>query len=140
MRSGTTMVRSEPQEFDLWRAVRYLRRALKLRCPHCGVGRMFSSWLGMRERCTVCGLRFDRGESDHFIGAYLINLIVAELLVVAGLLLLAAVTWPDVPWDFLTYALAVLIVPAPFITYPFSKAVWLAIDVTFRPVERADIE
>lgn len=47
-----------------------LRRALRLRCPRCGEGRIFASVVRYREheRCGACGLVFDpRGESLIFM-------------------------------------------------------------------------
>jgi uncharacterized protein (DUF983 family) len=125
-------------ELDLRRSARLLGRALRLRCPHCGRGQMFDRWVVMRPFCTHCHIRFDRGEHDFFIGAYLVNLIVAELIVVASIVIGAVVTWPDVPWNLLKYLLLPVAVLFPLLTYPFSKAVWLAIDLTFQPTQDSD--
>ena len=119
-------------------AAQLIQRALLLRCPSCGKGRVLLSWLRMRSRCPECNLRLDRGESDYFVGAYMVNLIVAELIVVAGMLVALFVTWPDVPWDALKWALACTMVPAPFVTFPFSRTLWLAIDLMFRPASIED--
>ena len=43
--------------------VRALRRGLARRCPHCGEGRLFSGWHHL-ERCSVCGLVFERNPGD----------------------------------------------------------------------------
>lgn len=46
------------------------RRALRLRCPRCGVGRIFQSVWSYREheRCGACGFAYDpRGESLAFM-------------------------------------------------------------------------
>jgi uncharacterized protein (DUF983 family) len=108
-------------------------RALRLRCPLCGNAKMFRGWVKMRDYCGHCGFRFDRNEPDYFIGAYTINLIVSELIVVAAMIIVILVTWPNVPWDRLTWTLVACMIPAPLITYPFSKSLWLAIDLTFQP-------
>src|SRR5687768_13108905 len=110
-----------------------LLRALLLRCPSCGGKGILQSWLRVRTRCPECNLRLDRGEPDYFIGAYLVNLIVAELIVVAGMLVVLFMTWPDVPWDAMMWGLVLTMVPAPLITFPFSRTLWLAIDLMFRP-------
>jgi hypothetical protein len=91
-----------------------------------------------RERCPGCALRLDRGERDFFIGAYTINLIVAEMLVFFGGLAVLRLTWPDVPWDALMYGLGGLMVVAPIVLYPFSKQIWLATDLILRPSEPDD--
>src|SRR3954470_13516726 len=110
-----------------------LRGALQRRCPNCGGRPVFRDWAVMLERCPVCRLRFDRGEHDYFLLGYVGNFVGAEL-VIAGLGLLAAIaTWPDVPWTAVGWSLALLMLLFPFATYPFSKTVFLAVDLTFRP-------
>ena len=127
-----------PPELQVGRTVSHLKRALLLRCPNCGVGRMFRRWVQQDPRCTECGLHYERGERDYFIGAYLVNLIIAELAVVAGMVLGMYLTWPNVPWGTLKWVLLPFVVIAPLITYPFSKSLWLAIDLIYRPAEPGD--
>jgi uncharacterized protein (DUF983 family) len=127
-----------PKELDLHRTTTYLARGFRLRCPHCGRGKMFRQWLRQLPHCSVCGLRFERGEHDYFIGAYLVNLIVAELAVVGGILVGMWLTWPDVPWRALKWTLLPVAVLAPLVTYPLSKSLWLAIDLIYRPAEPGD--
>lgn len=113
-------------------------RALARRCPDCGSNGVFRSYFKQRDSCHACGLRFDRGEADFFIGAYTINLIVAEMLVFFGGIAVMLLTWPTVPWNALMYGLAALIVAAPIGLYPFSRQLWLAIDLILRPGEARD--
>jgi uncharacterized protein (DUF983 family) len=120
------------------RTARLTARALSRRCPNCGARNIFSNYLQQRGACPGCSLRLDRGEPDFFIGAYTINLIVAELMVVFGGLAVALLTWPDVPWTGLTWGLAALMVAAPVALYPFSRQLWLACDLVFQPAEDAD--
>lgn len=113
-------------------------RALRLRCPHCGAGRVFTSWFRMRESCPVCGLRFERGEQGYIVGAYMFNIIAAELLfalVAAGVIV---ATWPSPPWTALQWGGAALMIAAPLICYPFSKTLFLAFDLLFRPARPED--
>jgi|SRR5687767_8742073 len=113
-------------------------RALRLRCPNCGQGKMFRRWLLAIPVCTSCGFHFNRGEDDYYIGAYTINLIIAELIVVAAFVSAAVYTWPDVPWEKLPWMLLPGAILAPLITYPFSKSLWLGVDLLFRPAEPND--
>jgi uncharacterized protein (DUF983 family) len=122
------------------RATALLARALRLRCPNCGRGRMFESWFRMRERCDTCGLVYERGEHDYFIGAYLLNLIIAELHIAVLLLVLVLATWPEVPWTTLMWVIGLLTIPGIFVTFPFSRSLWLALDLVFRPAEASDFE
>lgn len=134
----TMLHKREPEELQFQRGLRLLGRAFRLRCPNCGEGALFRRWIRLRTACDGCGLNFERGEHDHFLGAYLLNFIIAELLVVAGLVGVMLLTWPAVPWTGLTWGLALLVVPAPLFTYPFSRAVWLALDLQFQPSRPGD--
>lgn len=111
-----------------------LRRALGRRCPSCGAKGAWKSWLVMRERCPACGVRLDRGEPDAFLGAYLVNLVVAELAVAILCLVLLVVTWPRTPWTAMLYGAAVMAVLAPIVFYPMTRTAWIAIDMIIRPV------
>ncbi len=123
-----------------WARLRTLTaRALRLRCPNCGGGPVRASWLKRLPGCPVCGLRLDRGENDYFIGAYLLNLIVAEVLLFVGLLGVVALTWPDPPWDAIQYGGIALMIVAPLVTYPFTELLWLAFDLAFRPLTPAEL-
>ena len=113
-------------------------RALRLSCPNCGKSGQLKSWLKVKPHCDNCGLKFDRGEHDYFIGAYTINLIAAELIVVIAFVIGMFVTWPDVPWDGLMWGLAPLAILAPVITLPLARSLWLGLDLVFRPPEPTD--
>jgi uncharacterized protein (DUF983 family) len=109
-------------------------RALRWRCPNCGGRPVRSSWMRRLPGCPVCGLRLDRGENDYFIGAYLLNLVVAELIIAFGLLAVLIGTWPTPPWDGIQYAGVALMLLMPLVTYPFAELIWLAVDLCFRPL------
>ncbi len=113
-------------------------RALLLRCPSCGGGPLFHSWLRMRERCPVCGLRTERGEDGYVVGAYMFNIVAAELLWAAVILGIGILTWPSPPWDLLLYGGGAMMLATPFLCYPFSKTVFLAFDLVFRPADETE--
>lgn len=113
---------------------RLLGRALLLRCPHCGGRGIFASFFALKPNCPSCGLRIERGESDYFVGAYLFNLIAVELILFFCVCGFVVVTWPDVPWDLLTWVTAVLMLSGCFLCYPFAKTTWLAVDLAIRPL------
>lgn len=94
----------------------------------------------MRPSCPRCHLKLDRGEADYFLGSYTLNFVAAELFVVATAVVVMVTTWPDVPWKGLQYGLYALVVPFPILSYPFSKTLWLAIDLWFRPLTLSDLE
>ena len=124
--------RSEPARRSAWQAI---ARAVRRRCPRCGAPGVWSSFLRTRPVCPTCGLRFDRGESDYFYGAYLLNFVAAELVPVIVFVVALIVTWPSPPWNLLTAVTVVLAIVAPIVLYPTTKALWLALDLILRPRE-----
>lgn len=115
-----------------------LWRALRLKCPHCGGGSLFTGFFGMKKRCPTCWVLLERGEGDYFIGAYTLNLIAVEVLLAAVGSLVVVMTWPNPPWTALQYGGVVLSVIGAVASYPFAKTTWLAVDMAFRPPIRAD--
>ena len=41
-----------------------LARGVRLRCPHCGQGALFSGWAHHLDSCSVCGLVYERNPGD----------------------------------------------------------------------------
>lgn len=107
-------------------------RALALRCPACGAGGLVRRWVRVTTACHRCGLRTDRGEHDHFLGAMAVNLVAAELTLAILLAVAMVSAWPDPPWELLTWGGAALAVLLPVLFYPFAKLIWLALDLRFR--------
>jgi len=120
------------------RVARLFARALRLRCPNCGQGRLLQSWFRLRSQCPVCGLRTERGEQGYVVGAYMFNIVAAELLWAGIGIGIVVATWPDPPWDLLLYGGGALMIALPFLCYPFAKTTFLAFDLAFRPA--ADTE
>ena len=114
-------------------------RALTLRCPRCGGSGILRTWLRLRDRCATCGLALERGErSDFWIGAYVFNLVIGEVIalgVPVGWMIIAA---PNVPWARIEFVAIVLCVTLPILFFPFSRLLWLAWDLSFRPSEPGD--
>jgi hypothetical protein len=91
----------------------------------------------MNERCPRCGLALERGEHhDFWLGAYAINLVIAEgsAAIIAFIILWR--TWPGTRLSqSAAIAMAILM---PILFYPFSRTLWLAFDLHFRPSEAGD--
>ncbi len=111
-------------------------RALRLRCPNCGGGPIFRSWFRMCLHCPVCHLALERGEEGYQVGSYMFNIIAAELIFAAIFIGGLWLTWPSPPWDMLLYGGVALMVVVPFLFFPFSKTLFLAFDLVFRPPGR----
>lgn len=92
-----------------------VRRGLIGRCPNCGGGAMFSSYLKVNPRCPVCGedLSFERTED----APSWLTLLIVCFLVGAGVLI-SEDSWPDMPlllaavlWLAATVIASLLILP-----------------------------
>jgi uncharacterized protein (DUF983 family) len=111
-----------------------LARAARGRCPHCGQGAMFRTWFALRPCCAACRLSFERDErEDYWLGAFLLNFIVTTVGFATFVLVVVAATWPSVWWSLLTWGGVAQIIVTPIVFYPCSKALWLALDLIFRP-------
>jgi uncharacterized protein (DUF983 family) len=84
----------------IWTA---LLRGLRKRCPHCGKGPLFTGWAHHLERCSVCGLVFERNPGDTWAFTIVLDRVPLGLLIAlvyfgvfrahrtAGILVFAAV-------------------------------------------------
>jgi uncharacterized protein (DUF983 family) len=123
------------------RPLAMLARALRLRCPLCGDGAMFRTWFALRPRCASCALSFERDEAEEYwLGAFLLNFIVTEVVFALLLGVVVVLTWPVPPWRIILIAGAVQMIVTPIVFYPFAKALWLAVDLVFRPAKTSDFE
>lgn len=110
-----------------------LRRALVLRCPYCGGAPAFAGWWTVRERCPNCHVKFER-EEGYFLGAYAINLIVAEILGVGAVI--ALLLWSDLSTVAMQIIAVVFVIGLPLFFFPYSRSLWMAIDLMIhRPIE-----
>jgi uncharacterized protein (DUF983 family) len=138
-------VEASPQSASGRQVIQYFWRALRLRCPVCGGGGLLRSWFKIKPQCPSCGFALQR-EEGYFTGAMAMNLMASEFIVTAVLVVLMITTWPlalSWPSPELQTAWIVSIVAAgllPLITFPFSRTLWVAFDVIFRPPTSADFQ
>ena len=93
-----------------------------------------AGWMNLVEQCPTCAHRFERQEG-YWVGAVAINTVAT--IVVFGLFFVGSmvVTWPDVPWNGLLIATVVLNLVFPVVFYPWSKTLWVALDLAIHPPE-----
>lgn len=84
----------------------------------------------MQQSCPACGLSLASGNRA---GAYILNLFTSEILLTVVLLAIVIRTWPNPPYGLLQWLAPVLMVLAPLVFYPFSKLVFVAIDLAMHP-------
>ena len=90
----------------LWPAI---LNGMRLRCPHCGRGRLFRSYLKVADKCEACGEELFHHKADD-MPPYLSILIVGHLIV--GLMLHLEFSYDIAPWVYVaTMVPAALILP-----------------------------
>lgn len=120
------------------RARTLLGRAIRRRCPNCGGHPIFDGWLRMKDQCPACGLVLNRKESGYSLGGFWLNLLFAEGVTAVIFVTTLVRTWPNPPWTLLQYGLPLLALLTPVVFYPFSKTLFLAIDLAVRPAAHED--
>src|SRR6476469_8091146 len=106
------------------------RRGFTKRCARCGSGHLFNGYLRMVPDCPRCGLHFER-EQGYWAGALAINIMATGGLFAIVFVALLIATIPNVPVGPLLAILVPIVVLGPIVYYPFSKTVWVAIDLAF---------
>jgi hypothetical protein len=77
-------------------------------------------------------IRLERGEEGYQVGAYMFNIVAADLIFAAIFLGILISQWPSPPWDLLLYGGALIMVVIPVLFYPVSKTLFLTFDLIFR--------
>lgn len=111
---------------------RLFGRALKRHCPVCGRSDMFTGYFRMADSCPHCGYRFVR-EEGYWVGAMVVNTAVTEGIFAVAFITVLIVTWPDVTWAPLLIAGLSINIIVPIFFYPYSRTIWMALDLYFHP-------
>ncbi|MFN0195252.1 MAG: DUF983 domain-containing protein [Planctomycetaceae bacterium] len=110
---------NRPSLFTLW------SRAMRLRCPRCGIGPMFKNWFRMFPECEHCRFRYERAPG-FFLGSAYINYGLTAML--------TTITYMVLHFGFgyehqsIVVPLAVFVVLFPLFYFRFARALWLAMD------------
>ncbi len=113
---------------------------LKLRCPHCGKGHLFRSYLKVVDKCEVCGEELSHHRADDF-PPYLSIIIVGHVIV--GLMLHLELAYQDVaPWVYMVTMVPAAII-LPLVLLPSIKGAvvglqWANKMYGFDPANRDD--
>ena len=109
-----------------------LLRSLRLRCPLCGVGRLFHGWFAMHETCSGCGLKYNR-EPGYFLGSIYINYILTAILVTGGYFGLYFST--DIDHDIILWVSVAFSIIFPACFFRHARSLWLGMDLFWDPPE-----
>jgi uncharacterized protein (DUF983 family) len=115
-----------------------LRRGALLKCPQCGSGHLFGWWLVMKDDCPRCDLHFERIEG-HWIGAIAMNTVLSLLVLLGVIVGGFTASYPDRPPTALLVVCLLIGGVGPLFFHPFSRTLWMAIDLAMRPVTADEI-
>lgn len=118
---------------------RVVARGLLRRCPRCGGGKLFDSWLKMKDRCPTCGMKYERDEG-FFLGAFTTSLgaVILALMIYIGVAI--ALTLPDPDPVRISVGAVIVAIVVPLVSYPFSRTLWSAIGLAMKPLEPNEVE
>ena len=114
------------------RFLKLVGRALLLRCPVCGKGKLFSGIFRVPEKCPACGAPYAR-EAGFFLGSIYINYGLTSLI--------AAVVYPIlmfnklVPEPYLTIGSLAFVVIFPLLFFRHARSLWIGFDQWYDPRE-----
>jgi uncharacterized protein (DUF983 family) len=112
-----------------------LMKGLRLKCPRCGEGQMFSGMFKMRLECGNCRFRFER-EAGYFVGAMYISYGATIFIAFAGYFALDYFTPISFLTNFILWVAFCALFPIFFFRY--SRSLWLSFDYIFNPSEPSD--
>jgi uncharacterized protein (DUF983 family) len=119
---------------------RLLARGLTRRCAWCGDRRAyFRGWFTRQERCGACGHAYRRGDEAFELGAVTANIILTFGTILVAILVLVAVTAPDVPTLGIVLVTGGIALVGPALFYPLSFTLWQAIDLWMRRPTAAEL-
>ena len=115
--------------------IQHLGRAMRLRCPACGIGRMFRGWFSMNRRCDHCGLWFEP-EPGFYLGSIFVNYAVTATIASAGYLIPMAWLGRAPGWLVIPPVLFCLFFPVAF--FRQARALWLAVNLYLSPADPSE--
>lgn len=125
------------------RAWTFIGRALRLRCPECGVSPVFIPWRKVRsiddwfrtlDGCPRCGYAYEREQGYWLLAIWGVN-----YGLVGGIGLIVGLTMQEIWAPPIWKIMAVLFVPLPLLSFLFArhaKALYLAMDHYFDPHQK----
>lgn len=103
-------------------------RALQLKCPRCGKGKLYAGLLKMHDCCPHCQLNLSR-EPGYYLGATYINYGATALSVTAMFLYLRLSL--NIPSQQILWPLFTFCIVFPLLIFRHARALWLALDCQF---------
>lgn len=106
----------------------FLGRAIRLKCPRCGTGRLFAGFVRMNDRCPDCNFKFERAPG-YFLGSTYINYAFTAFVLTIGYVYLRFGL--KIERDILMGPLIGFCILFPLLFFRFARSLWLNIDCYF---------
>ena len=106
------------------------KRALFLKCPRCGQGRLFRSFFSMHTHCANCRLKYER-EQGYFVGAIYVNYGVTVMIAMPGYFVLDYLFGLSLASQLAMWLGFCVLFPLLFFRH--SRSLWLGLDYFFNP-------
>ncbi len=100
-------------------------RALKLRCPVCGLSSIVRRPFQIKAQCGVCDSIFKR-EEGFFVGAIMANVVATEVIILVVYFICLSLT--NLGEQSIIMILFIMALAFPLAFYHHSWALWLAMD------------
>ena len=105
---------------------------MRLKCPRCGVGRLYHRAFSMHESCLHCGLKFER-EQGYFVGAIYVNYAATVAIAIPGFFILDAFTAMTIHQQLALWIPFAVVFPLVF--FHHSRSLWLVLDHLLNPAK-----
>jgi len=105
-------------------------RALRLRCPECGEGKLFAGWFKMNDRCAKCGTDFRR-EPGFYLGSIYFNYGLTALVVTVtyvGAMIFGYGESSTLFWSIMAFCILF-----PIWYFRYARSLWLSMDHYWDP-------
>lgn len=114
-------------------------RAIRLRCPVCGKGKVFAGFFKSHRQCSECGAVYDR-EPGFFLGSIYFNYGLTALICAIAYPLLSFGELAPKVGDFTRDQVAMAIVLGFALLFPmwffrYARSLWLGMDQFWDPRE-----
>jgi len=98
--------------------------ALRLRCPHCHEGKLFTGLLTMNDACPKCGMKLEP-EPGFYLGSVYSNYAVTVLITTASFVLLVFAAGFDK--DLVLWSCVAFSVLFPLWFFRYARSIWLSL-------------
>lgn len=107
-----------------------LKAIIKMKCPHCLQGAIFSKPFRMNPDCAHCGIHYER-ERGYFMMAVFVGYVMSFFIAIPVLVLMYLTMQPTMT-EYVIGAVTAVVLAIPLI-FHYARVVWLHLDELMDP-------